>query len=39
MRFWGTLMRLIFEGYLELSLSVFLSLTDMSWESTDYSVN
>lgn len=36
--FWGTLIRLLFEGYLELCLSVFVSLTDMVWESTDYSV-
>ena len=36
--FWGTLIRLLFEGYLELCLSVFVGLTNMVWESTDYSV-
>jgi hypothetical protein len=36
--FWGTLIRLMLEGYLELSLSVFVSLKNMSWEYEGYSV-
>lgn len=36
--FWGTLIRLLFEGYLELCLSVMVNLTDMTWDRTDYSV-
>ena len=36
--FWGAIIRLLFEGYLETCLSVFISLTDMVWEPTDYSV-
>lgn len=36
--FWGTLIRLFFEGYLELCLSVLIGLTDMEWEAYDYSV-
>lgn len=31
MLFWGGLIRLFFEGYLELCLSVFSGLTDMEW--------
>jgi len=34
--FWGTLLRLLFEGYLELCLSVFVSLTDMEWSGENY---
>ena len=36
--FWGTPIRILFEGYLEMCLSVFISLIDMVWEPTDYSV-
>ena len=36
--FWGAIIRLLFEGYLETCLSVFVSLTDMVWEKNDYSV-
>lgn len=31
-------MRLIFEGYLELCLSIFVGLTDLEWKEDDYSV-
>ena len=34
--FWGGLIRLLFEGYLELCLSVFVGLTDMEWEGEMY---
>ena len=36
--FWGSLIRLLFEGYLELCLSIFVSLTDMEWPKEDLSV-
>ena len=36
--FWGSIIRLLFEGYLETCCSVFVSLTDMVWEKNDYSV-
>ena len=36
--FWGSLIRLLFEGYLELCLSIFVSLTDMDWPEDDLSV-
>ena len=29
--FWGSIIRLFFEGYLEICLSVFVSLTDLEW--------
>ena len=38
MLFWGSIMRLFFEGYLEISLSVFVSLTDLEWAGQNYSV-
>ena len=38
MLFWGSIMRLFFEGYLEICLSVFVSLTDLEWEGKNYSV-
>ena len=34
--FWGTFLRLLFESYLELFLSVFVSLTDMDWSGDEY---
>ena len=34
--FWGGLIRLLFEGYLELCLSVFVGLTDMEWSGEMY---
>jgi len=36
--FWGTLIRLLFEGYLELCLSIFVGLTDLEWLEDNYSV-
>ena len=36
--FWGSIMRLIFEGYIEMSLSVLLSLTDLSWDDANYAI-
>ena len=36
--FWNTPIRLVLEGYIELSLTVFISTTDMVWEAADYSV-
>ena len=36
--FWGFILRLFFEGYLELCLSVFVSLTDMEWKNQNGSV-
>ena len=36
--FWGGLIRLLFEGYLELCLSIFVSLTDMEWPEGNLSV-
>ena len=34
--FWGSIMRLLFEGYLELSLSVLIGLTDIEWSGANY---
>ena len=34
--FWGSLIRLLFEGYLELCLSVLIGLTDMEWSGVNY---
>lgn len=36
--FWGSIIRLFFEGYLEICLSVFVSLTDLEWGDQVYSV-
>ena len=36
--FWGTIIRLFFEGYLEICLSVFVSLTDLEWADQNNSV-
>ena len=36
--FWGTPIRILFEGYLELCLSIFVSLVDMEWDKSDYAV-
>jgi len=34
--FWSGLIRLLFEGYFELCLSVFVGLTDMVWEGENF---
>ena len=34
--FWGSIIRLLFEGYLELCLSVFVGLTDLEWSGENY---
>ena len=36
--FWGTPIRILFEGYLELCLSIFVSMTDMEWEDINNAV-
>ena len=36
MLFWGGLIRLFFEGYLELCMSVFCGLTDLEWSGVNY---
>ena len=38
MLFWGSILRLFFEGYLEICLSVFVSMTDLEWSGQNYSV-
>ena len=36
--FWGTLVRFLFEGFLELCFSVFVSIDGMTWEGVDYNI-
>lgn len=36
--FWNVFLRFFFEGYLELCFSVFVSLTDITWQDINYSV-
>jgi len=37
--FWRSLMRLLFEGYLELCLSVLIGVTDIEWSGENYNVS
>lgn len=39
MLFWGSLIRLLFEGYLELCLSVLIGLTDIEWSGDNYNTS
>lgn len=34
--FWGGLMRLFFEAYLEITISIFIAIPAMEWSGPDY---